>query len=198
MPTHMNRLFTIEELKTTELAEPFSFTKGCKTMKIKAREIEGNLYMYGTQLFDLQNDPTQEHPIIDAEIEKRMIKLLVEDMKKSDAPLEQYERLGIPMDGNVTNDHLRLDEKYSGIKGKIGDTEITWRNKGKSMYYLVLKFTPEHLQMPLIQGFEAAIKKQELKEVDEDFLFEVFMKFVPANLKPFMGMITDLVKKKAK
>ena len=41
-------------------------------------------------------------------------------------------------------------------------------------------------------------KKQALKEVDEDFLFEVFMKFVPENMKPFMGMITNLVKQKAK
>ena len=198
MPTHMNRLFTIEELKSTELAESFTFTKGCKTMKIKAKEIEGNLYMYATLLFDLQNDPNQENPINDPEVEKRMIKLLVEDMKKSDAPVEQYERLGIPADGYVTNGHLRLDEKYSGIKEKIGDTEIIWRKKGKSMFYLTLRFTPENLQKPLIQGFESAIKKNNLKEIDEDFIFEVFVKLVPLNLKPFMGMITDLVKRKAK
>jgi hypothetical protein len=91
-----------------------------------------------------------------------------------------------------------LNEKYSGIKEKIGDTEIIWKNKGKSMFFLTLRFTPENLQKALIQGFEAAIKKKEIKEIDEDFIFEVFVKFVPQNLKPFMGMITDLVKRKAK
>jgi hypothetical protein len=91
-----------------------------------------------------------------------------------------------------------LNEKYSGIKEKIGDTEIIWRKKGKSMFYLTLRFTPENLQKPLIQGFESAIKKNNLKEIDEDFIFEVFVKLVPLNLKPFMGMITDLVKRKAK
>ena len=198
MPTHMNRLFTIDELKSTELAEPFTFTKGCKTMKIKAREIEGNLYIYGTLLFDLQNDPNQENPITDPEVEKRMIKLLIEDMKESDAPLEQYERLGIPTDGNITNEHPRLNEKYSGIKGKIGNTEIIWRNKGKSMYYLFLRFSPEHMRKPLISGFEKVINQRNLKNIDEDFVLEIIEKFIPKNLQPFMGMIAHLVKKKAK
>ena len=111
MPTHMRNMFSVNELKTMELAEPFSFTKGCKTMKIKARGIEGNTYIYGTLLFDLQNDPKQENPIIDSEIEKRMIKLLIELMNKNDAPFEQYERLGIPIDGDVTNEHLNLMNK---------------------------------------------------------------------------------------
>jgi hypothetical protein len=198
MPTHMNRLFSINELKSMQLAEPFSFTKECKTMKIKAREIEGNLYMYGTLLFDLQKDPNQENPITDSEIEEQMIRLLVEKMKKNDAPIDQFERLGIPEDGNVTDAHLRLQEKYSGIKGKINNTEIVWKNKGKSMYYLTLKFIPENLQKPFILGFEKAINEKKLKEVDEDFVLDVFGKFVPKDLKPFMGMITDLVKQKAK
>ena len=198
MPTHQNRLFTINELKSTELAESFTFTKGCKTMKIKARENEGNFYMYGTLLFDLQNDPYQENPIIDSDVEKRMIKLLVEDMKKSDAPVEQYDRLGIPIDGNVTEEHLRLTEKYYGIKEKIGNTEIIWRNKGRSMYYLALRLIPENLNKPFILGFEKAINQKELNEIDEDFVLEIIGKFFPENLKSFIGMISDLVKRKAK
>ena len=32
----MRDLFSVEELQTAELSEPFSFTKGCKLMKIDA------------------------------------------------------------------------------------------------------------------------------------------------------------------
>ncbi len=39
MPTHMRHRFTVEELQEIELAEPFQFTKGCRTMKIKGRAV---------------------------------------------------------------------------------------------------------------------------------------------------------------
>ncbi len=34
MPTHMRKIFGVDELQDIELQEPFSFTKGCRTMKI--------------------------------------------------------------------------------------------------------------------------------------------------------------------
>jgi len=197
MPTHMRKLFSVDELKTMELAEPFTFTKDCKTMKIKAGATL-NPYIYGTLLFDLQNDPNQENPIFEAEIEKRMIKLLIEEMKKSDAPIEQYERLGIPFNEEITNDHLLLNENYTGIKEKIGNTEIIWQKKGKSMYYLVLKFIPDKVLNAFILGFEKAINNNNLKEIDEDFVLEIFGKFVPKDLEPYMGILTHLIKNKAR
>lgn len=66
----------MEELQQIELAEPFDFTKGCRTMKIAATEWI-NPYVYGSLLFDLKNDPGQEHPIVDAEVEKRMIERMI-------------------------------------------------------------------------------------------------------------------------
>ena len=196
MPTHMARLFSMRELKSLELAEPFTFTKGCKTMKIKAREFSGNAYTYGTLLFDLQNDPNQENPIKDTEVEKRMILLLRDEMKKSDAPVEQYERLGIPIDGEISNEHLSLEENYTGTKEKIGNTEIIWRNKGRSMYYLILRFTPEHLRERVNLTYEKAINQKNLKEIDEDFIIETIWNSLPEGLKPLLKYIIPLVKKK--
>ena len=196
MPTHMARLFSMRELKSLELAEPFTFTKGCKTMKIKAREFSGNTYTYGTLLFDLQNDPNQENQIIDSEVEKRMILLLRNEMKKSDAPVEQYERLGIPIDGEISDEHLRLEENYTVTKEKIGNAEIFWRNKGRSMYYLILRFTPEDLRERVIKVYEKAINKKNLKEIDEDFILETIWNTLPEGLKPLLKYIIPLVKKK--
>ncbi len=80
-----------------ELGAPFAFTGGCKTMRIAA-EVRVNPYVYGSLLFDLENDPRQEHPIADAEIEERMLGLMVNLIKQNDAPAEQYRRLGIPQE----------------------------------------------------------------------------------------------------
>jgi len=94
MPTHMRRTFGVEELQTIELAAPFSFTKGCKTMKIPGRAWS-NLFKFGTLLYDLREDPGQERPLADAEIEERMIEHMVRLLRWNDAPVEQFERLGL-------------------------------------------------------------------------------------------------------
>ena len=94
MPTHMRSLFGVNELREMELAEPFPFTKGCRTMRTRAHSW-ANLYPFGTMLFDLQTDPGQEHPIHDPEAEERMIGRLVRLMKENGSPAEQFERLGL-------------------------------------------------------------------------------------------------------
>ena len=110
MPAHMRSLFSVQELEHVELAEPFPFTKGCRTMRIPAFTFI-NPYEIGTLLFDLESDPCQENPLIDHEVELRMVRLMVDLMRANDAPAEQYERLGLPADGQVTENHLQLGRK---------------------------------------------------------------------------------------
>ncbi len=95
MPTHMRSMFQVKELQSIELAEPFSWTKGCRTMKIPARNAYSKSHNFGTLLFDQQNDYLQEHPLTDPEVEERMVAHLIRLMHDSDAPAEQYERLGL-------------------------------------------------------------------------------------------------------
>jgi hypothetical protein len=90
----MNHPFKVEELQDIQLAEPFSFTKGCRTMKIATRT-RHTLHQFGTLLFDLDTDPTQEHPITDPAIEQTMIAHLIRLMQENNAPPEQLERLGL-------------------------------------------------------------------------------------------------------
>lgn len=94
MPTHMRTPFSPGELQHIDLAAPFSFTKGCSLMQIRSRAWT-NSHPYGNLLFDLEIDPRQEHPLEDAALEERMIRLLIRAMKESDAPPEQYVRLGL-------------------------------------------------------------------------------------------------------
>lgn len=97
MPTRLKNFFSSDELKTAEIAPPFSFTKEIPLMRTKSkgpahRSIQ---HTYGNLLFDLESDPKQEHPLDDPALEARMIAEMVALMQHNDAPLEQYTRLGL-------------------------------------------------------------------------------------------------------
>jgi arylsulfatase A-like enzyme len=106
MPTHMRSRFAVSELTEWAPAEPLSFTKGLRTMRMPAVPSWMNPWQHGTLLFDLETDPGQEHPIRDDAQELRMLRLLASRMHESDAPRSQFERLGIPADCEPTADHL--------------------------------------------------------------------------------------------
>lgn len=91
MPTHMASLFSVQELQEMELADPFSFTKGVRTLKIPAASYIP-AHRFGTLLYDLAIDPEQKLPIQDAVVEKRMIDHLIRIMNLHHAPPEQFER----------------------------------------------------------------------------------------------------------
>jgi len=101
MPTRMRGPFVVKDLAgTIELGEPFSFTKGCRPMKIAT----GKYWKYGEKhpglrqhlLYDLQADPWQKQPISDAAVEAQMVEHLRRLMRECAAPVEQFERLGLP------------------------------------------------------------------------------------------------------
>lgn len=95
MPTHMTGYFSIHNLKKAELTPAFDFTKECPLMKIPARHSERSKNRFGTLLFDLKNDPGQEHPIQNCKIEQMMKSHILRLMKENAAPEEQYERMGL-------------------------------------------------------------------------------------------------------
>lgn len=104
MPTHMRTLFSPRELQDWERSDGFSFTKGCKVMRIPSRTpgallSKSNPVGQGrraTLLFDVQADPGQTNPLDDIDVEMRMIRLMLLEMARNDCPVEQYERLGLP------------------------------------------------------------------------------------------------------
>ncbi len=97
MPTHMRRTFEVEELHHIEgLQEPFSFTKGCRTLKIAGRQwAGGDVSRNRTVLFDTEADPKQLKPIEDKAVEEKMCRHMVKLMKENDSPVEQFKRLGL-------------------------------------------------------------------------------------------------------
>ncbi|WP_457967356.1 sulfatase [Arthrobacter sp. D1-29] len=110
MPTHMRSRFTVDELANWQPAEPFSFTKALRSIKIQAKSLM-NPWTHGTLLFDLEADPGQNTPITDDEAELRMLRLLADMMHESDAPPSQFIRLGIPYDAVPGRNHLLVGKQ---------------------------------------------------------------------------------------
>ncbi|WP_432536371.1 sulfatase [Kineococcus arenarius] len=106
MPTHMRSRFSTAELASWEPAEPFAFTKGVRTMRLQGTASWMNPWRHGTLLFDLATDPGQQNPLVDDEVELRMVRLLTRLLRESEAPASQFQRLGLPLEGEPGPEHL--------------------------------------------------------------------------------------------
>jgi len=110
-PSRVAGRFSPEELHQAELSPPLPFTKGAPVIKVPGFAW-GNPWAFGTMLFDLETDPGQTHPLVDDELELRMATMMVEQMRAADAPESQYLRLGLPVSGPVTAEHLLCRKQH--------------------------------------------------------------------------------------
>ncbi|MBF0678607.1 MAG: sulfatase-like hydrolase/transferase [Devosia sp.] len=115
MPTHMRTRFEPSEFKDVEMHPGFSFTKGAPVMRMTGWTMRGPAE-FGTLLYDLETDPGQTTPLRDAALELRMADMLVRLMRENDAPPSQYERLGLPTTGPVTEEHLLIDKQWAQVE----------------------------------------------------------------------------------
>ena len=97
MPAHLEDLFSIEELKTSSLAAPFSFTKGAPVLRMQVSPEVGetgahcvSIWDGGASLYDLTIDPAQAHPITDQVVTEELKKLIGTELKRHDATTEFY------------------------------------------------------------------------------------------------------------
>lgn len=115
MPTHMRSRFEPSEFADAELVPGFSFTKGAPVMRMPGWTMRGPSE-FGTLLYDLETDPGQVTPLRDTALELRMADLLVRLLRDNDAPPSQYERLGLPATGPVTEAHLLIEKQWAQIE----------------------------------------------------------------------------------
>ncbi|AIY01074.1 sulfatase [Arthrobacter sp. PAMC 25486] len=114
MPTNMRGRFPSEILSQAVLVDPLPFTKDMPVLRVPAYSYT-DPHSFGTLLFDLNSDPDQQQPLQDDELELRMATMLVELMRQNAAPPEQYERLGLPESGAVTEAHLLVREQWEQV-----------------------------------------------------------------------------------
>ncbi|WP_282926279.1 sulfatase [Helcococcus kunzii] len=192
MPTHMRERFSVEEVKNLELSAPFEFTKGVTPLKIESGKGMINPYKYGDKLFDIVNDPKQTVELEDDELTLILTKKLIESMKDNDAPIEQYTRLGLNPDKDITLEDVierrKLIEKNAEIPElasfKISKSvknqifcilNITPLNKRKTLIYNLRKFLENNNKKNILESDIFEFKDKYLKEIDNK-IFTYFIK----------------------
>lgn len=179
MPTHMRAMFSPKELENTELAGPFTFTKGVRLMKIPVSEAAGQssgTYRFGTKLYDLKADPGELTPIEDPKTELRLINRMRDLMLENDAPAEQYQRMGIPQDRPMTMEELTAQKAaVEENEAKAPVEGFAWEPEAKEQFLALSMFA----QRPgLPQDFAAFGKARGTEKVDgavmEAFVKEIF------------------------
>jgi hypothetical protein len=200
MPTHMRGRFAITELQDVSLAEPFSFTQGIRPLKIPARSWV-NAHAFGTMLFDLATDPNQEHPIIDDDVERRMIRLLIEWMQWNEAPAEQFERLGLPAEGEVRDEHLLCARQYELVQQELSKQQAVQDDTGPGALSLAQPLK-ELLTLPgaasvLLRHFPDLVDNPDFKQIETLSLQQLAafnpVIFSPEQLTAFAADLADLL-----
>lgn len=99
MPVRMKKAFSLALFQEPIASRTFNFTKGCHLMQIPvAGGMPGGEDMtldFATKLYDLEKDPHQMAPILDADVEERFCVELNRHFIDLDAPEEQWVRLGL-------------------------------------------------------------------------------------------------------
>ena len=122
MPTKMRGFFSRDQMKNMELNRDFSFTNGIPLLKTFG-ELESSLYRFGNKLFDRKNDPFQKNNINNVKTEEELLKIMRELMLDSEAPYEQYERLGIFREREITAEELAKQKEMKTLHEKSGIEE---------------------------------------------------------------------------
>lgn len=182
MPAHMRDMFKPEEFKGMTLAEEgtFSFIN-CPVMKIPVNSFL-QPSMHGHLLFDLDEDPAQETPLEDQATEYTMAMKMVGLMIDSEAPEEQFERLGYGKKLDMTLEDLFAEPEaveealsadssmgtiLSDPRGKAVMEQIMGDHLNNPMMKMAMGLSPRQLQAmagdkfpaQLVEAIDAALKK---------------------------------------
>lgn len=140
MPCHQETLFSPKEFAKAEICGPLPFTKGARVMKIPvpsrlANATFCNSFQYGNLLFDLASDPEQLNPLDNPEEEARMINAMLVQMKASDAPEEQYIRLGLDPNCIYNAERVLSDRKVRPSFDNFPITaEYSWEPDARNIF----------------------------------------------------------------
>ena len=102
MPSHLENLFSEDEMRSAQFVDPFDFTKGSPLMRITLDPEIGETgkacvanWNHGSCLFDLENDPGQLSPIHDEHTINRLLTAIVAHLREHGAPQEIYAHYGL-------------------------------------------------------------------------------------------------------
>lgn len=118
MPTMMRGFMNAKALAKSELTNEFACFQNQTVLKIPSSTFMSS-YRFGNKLFNITKDYNQQYPMEDVDIELMMIEKMRKAMLESEAPKEQYERMGIPKDRPFTKEELLAQREQRILQDTI-------------------------------------------------------------------------------
>lgn len=182
IPTRTHERISTRYFQDVTLADAFDFTKGCKTMKL---DLSGdnnpnlNVFRYGSRLYDLSEDPGQTNLVDNPEQELLMIREMASLMRANDAPKEQYQRVGIPDEGIMTETELFTQRE--AVKEHILANplpEFTWSPAASSQFKTLLAILNDDT---ITEAFRRYIKDHDITKVMPEHIYDFAGGFVDSD-----------------
>jgi arylsulfatase A-like enzyme len=156
MPAHMKGMFTPKELSSIALAGPFSFTKGCRVMKLANQPSPMNI-RFDSKVWAVDEMTGRMSGCADdVDTEVRFANAMARLMTENDAPDDQFVRMGLPKGDKYTPEMLlsqREAKKHSEVISGMEDYDY------EAGVYAQLSFVGVMLPKPLAGGFLGGLKK---------------------------------------
>ncbi len=187
MPTNMRSRYPLPALRKSELSKPFSFTKDTPLLKIPLSNsgFGGSPYRFGTHLFDLSVDPTQEHPIDDPEIEIQMMNAMAKLMSENDAPIHEFERVGLYPEGEMSVEYLISQRKdISKLESIMPFDGFEWSPQAKEQFHtleLIARIPDLSLK------FQTFAQDANTSKIDSDLILRFINETVPTNISSMLS-----------
>lgn len=193
MPTHMRAMFPVSELQDIQLQEPFTFTKGCKTMKIEAPQSMVNAYNYGDKLYDLFHDPKQEEELENLTVETRLLKAIRQFMMDNDAPREVYDRYAIPFDHEVTEEEVQQQkEEQQRLDALDILQEYTWDKGARNGMYALLQVIPQAQRSIIKTAFTTYMTQQQVETISSNHILQFIRQQLPKEQQDMLLYFVEL------
>jgi arylsulfatase A-like enzyme len=185
MPTRMRWRFSVQDLQKADFVGPLPNSKGCKVLKTPPEGRYISPVNFGTKLFDVIKDPKQKNPIDDPKLEAEMANLLIAEMKKGDAPLEQFVRLGLKPEGGMTADDIlasRQKEEQEEMPDVPGVDK--WTKEAINAYRSLNLLMPKQFSLAIARILPTLASSHPDKPVTVEDLIMAVKKIVPPEQQP--------------
>lgn len=141
MPTNMRSFFGKNQLKGMTLHEGFSFTEGVPVLKVPVGSGLSS-YRFGHMLYDVANDPKQLNKLDNPTLELEMLEKLRLAMDASEAPIEQFKRLGIHPDRKLSMEELMAQRTRTSDYDEM-NVDLEFVNHAKIQALLLKDMMPD-------------------------------------------------------
>ncbi len=180
MPTIINSLMDVKHLRSAKFGKRFNFTKDVPLMKVEPSLVFSYSYLQGNRLYDLVNDPRQENPIDDLELELKMIYLLAKEMFNCNAPNEQYRRIMITQKGlsraQIKRQRLRKLKFETKLKKYY---HVEFRGNAFEGILMILSKTSKRRLIKTKKRIKQYLDSKGIKVVTDQDVFDIIMLLMP-------------------